>query len=62
MVTKVIAKNTETLWYVEPHSHQEKQEDGTMKFVFDNRPELVGDVRELEPSECYSYDGATACV
>lgn len=57
MITRVMGKVTVTHWYVEPNYHEERKEDGTVKFVFDKRPELKSDVRELEPMEICRYEG-----
>lgn len=57
MITRVMGKVTQTYWYVEPNYHEERKEDGTVKFVFDKRPELKSDVRELEPVEICRYEG-----
>lgn len=56
MITRVMGKVTETYWYVESNYHEERKEDGTVKFVFDKRPELKSDVRELEPMEICRYE------
>lgn len=56
MITRVMGKVTETYWYVESNNHEERKEDGTVKFVFDKRPELKSDVRELEPMEICRYE------
>ena len=57
MITRVMGKVTETYWYVEPNYHEERKEDGTVKFVFDKRPQLKSDVKELEPVEICRYEG-----
>ncbi len=57
MKTHVIGKNIEITYHVEPHSHQEKQEDGSMRFIFDARPELVSEVTKEEPVEICAYEG-----
>ena len=57
MITRVMGKVTDTYWYVEPNNHEERKEDGTVKFVFDKRPELKSDVVELEPVEICRYEG-----
>lgn len=56
MITRVMGKVTETYWYVESNNHKERKEDGTVEFVFDKRPELKSDVRELEPMEICRYE------
>ena len=56
MITRVMGKVTATHWYVEPNYHEERKEDGTVEFVFDKRPELKSDVRELEPMEICRYE------
>ena len=57
MITRVMGKVTVTRWYVEPNYHEERKEDGTVKYVFDKRPELKSDVGELEPMEICRYEG-----
>lgn len=57
MKTRVIGKNIEKTYHVEPHSHQERQEDGTMKFVFDQKPELVCEITKEEPVTICEYEG-----
>ena len=57
MITRVMGKVTVTHWYVKSNNHEERKEDGTVKFVFDKRPELKSDVRELEPMEICRYEG-----
>ena len=56
MITRVMGKVTTTYWYVEPNYHEERKEDGAVKYVFDKRPELKSDVRELEPMEICRYE------
>lgn len=56
MITRVMGKVTQTYWHVEPNYHEERKEDGTVKFVFDKRPELKSDVRELKPMEICRYE------
>ena len=57
MITRVMGKVTVTHWYVEPNNHKDHQADGTIRTVFDKRPELKSDVKELEPMEICRYDG-----
>ena len=61
MKTRVIGKNIEKTYHVEPHSHQDRQEDGTMKFVFDQKPELVCEVTKEKPVTLCEYDGEPKC-
>lgn len=57
MITRVMGKVTETYWYVESNNHEEHQADGTIRTVFDKRPELKSDVIEREPVEICRYEG-----